>query len=414
MSRPSVRTVLRERGVVGLVRAVARRITRRGTRSTAPVISVPVVSRVANGVDVVGFFTAEHGVGDAARLLVSTMRAAGISISTINYTDTESRTQHRFVTDDVSRFRTLFLSLNADHLTAMHQRFDRDFFRDRHVIGQWFWELEKAPSWYEDAWPMVNELWAPTRFIEKMLKDHAPRHVTVRHVPLPVVQPRVDESVTHTQMGIDGRYMFLFVFDMMSIMKRKNPLGLVRAYSRAFGEHDGAQLVIKTMNGDKRPDDLAMLTDAAAGRSDITVIDGYFTRTQTTSLIALADCYVSMHRSEGLGLTMSEAMSHGVPVIATGYSGNTDFMTTENSFLLPWTRVSVGDGAGGYDPEATWAEPDEDSAVDAMRFAFEYQMEARIRGARGRDDILGGFSEYASGAIMKSRLEEIWRTQGGR
>lgn len=413
MSRPSIGSVLRERGLVGLCAAVARRLTGRSRRAGEPILSVPVVSRDVNGVDVVGFFTAEHGVGDAARLLVTTMRAAGIGVSTVNYTDTESRMQHMFVTDDVSRYRTLFLSINADHLTVARRRFPDDFFRDRHVIGQWFWELETAPSWYEPAWPLVNELWAPTRFIESMLKRSAPPHVEIRHVPLPVVQPRIDDAITRTQMGIDGRYMFLFVFDLMSIMKRKNPLGLISAYTRAFAERDGAQLVIKTMNGDKRPDDLALLTAAAEGRADIIVIDDYFTRVQTSSLIALSDCYVSMHRSEGLGLTLSEAMSHGVPVIATNYSGNTDFMTEHNSFLLPWTRVPVGEGAGGYDPMSTWAEPDEDAALRAMRFAFENQLEARARGARGRDDILGGFSERASGAIMKSRLEEIWRSQGG-
>jgi glycosyltransferase involved in cell wall biosynthesis len=400
--------------VSGLVAAVLRRVRRRKPYAAASRISIPVVSRESDGVDVVGFFTAEHGVGDAARLLVSTMRAANVSVSTINYTDTESRTAHRFVTDEVSRYRTLFLSINADHLTVAHQRFTPDFFRDRYVIGQWFWELEQAPTWYEQAWPLVNELWAPTRFIESMLKRSAPQHVEVRHVPLPVTQPRIDDSVTRTQFGIDGRFMFLFVFDLMSIMKRKNPLGLIRAYTRAFGEHDGAQLVIKTMNGDKRQEDLSQLMAAASGRSDIRVIDEYFTRVQTSSLIALSDCYVSLHRSEGLGLTLSEAMSHGVPVIATDYSGNTDFMTRENSFLVSSTWVPVGSGAGGYDPTATWAEPDENEAVSALRYVFANQMEARARGARGRADILGGFSEQVSGAIMRSRLEEIWRSQRGQ
>jgi glycosyltransferase involved in cell wall biosynthesis len=167
------------------------------------------------------------------------------------------------------------------------------------------------------------------------------------------------------------------------------------------------------MNGDKRCDDLQQLIDAAASRSDITIINEVFTNTETSTLISLSDCYVSLHRSEGLGLTLSEAMSLGKPVIATNYSGNTDFMSEQNSFLIPWTRVPVGDGAGGYDPTATWADPDEAAAITAMRFAFENQQEARIRGARARDDVLGGHSQAAAGAIMKSRLEEIWRSHRG-
>jgi glycosyltransferase involved in cell wall biosynthesis len=168
------------------------------------------------------------------------------------------------------------------------------------------------------------------------------------------------------------------------------------------------------MNGDKRPEDRALLLSAAQGRADITVIDEYFTHLETSTLISLADCYVSLHRSEGLGLTLSEAMSHGVPVIATNYSGNTDFMTEQNSFLVPWSPVPVGAGAGGYDPTAIWAEPDEESAIRTLRYVFHNQSEARIRGAQARVDIERGFNEQAAGAIMKSRLEEIWRSERGR
>lgn len=413
MTRSSVVAVLRERGVWGLLTAIVRRLRGVSSSHGHHHIHIDDVSRDARGVDVVGFFTAEHGVGEAARTLVSALRTTDIDISTVNYTDTESRTEHFFVTDDVSRHHTLLMSINADQLVVARDRLGDHFFHNRYVIGQWFWELEVAPAWYEPAWPIVNELWAPTRFIEEMLKKNAPSKVVIRHVSLPIVPPRIDDSFTRPRWNIDGRYMFLFVFDLMSIMKRKNPLGLISAYSKAFSENDGAQLVIKTMNGDKRSEDLALLLNAASSRSDITIINEVFTSTATSTLISLADCYVSLHRSEGLGLTLSEAMSLGKPVIATNYSGNTDFMTDTNSFLIPWSRVPVGHGAGGYDPAATWAEPDEDAAVETMRFVFKNQHEARIRGARAREDVLGGHSQAAAGTIMKSRLEEIWRSRRG-
>ena len=413
MTRSSVVAVLRERGVWGLLTAIVRRLRGVSSSNGHHHIHIDDVSRDARGVDVVGFFTAEHGVGEAARTLVSALRTTDIDISTVNYTDTESRTEHFFVTDDVSRHHTLLMSINADQLVVARDRLGDHFFHNRYVIGQWFWELEVAPAWYEPAWPIVNELWAPTRFIEEMLKKNAPSKVVIRHVSLPIVPPRIDDSFTRPRWNIDGRYMFLFVFDLMSIMKRKNPLGLISAYSKAFSENDGAQLVIKTMNGDKRSEDLALLLNAASSRSDITIINEVFTSTETSTLISLADCYVSLHRSEGLGLTLSEAMSLGKPVIATNYSGNTDFMTDTNSFLIPWSRVPVGHGAGGYDPAATWAEPDEDAAVETMRFVFKNQHEARIRGARAREDVLGGHSQAAAGTIMKSRLEEIWRSRRG-
>jgi glycosyltransferase involved in cell wall biosynthesis len=123
-----------------------------------------------------------------------------------------------------------------------------------------------------------------------------------------------------------------------------------------------------------------------------------------------ADCYVSLHRSEGLGLTMAEAMSLGKPVIATGYSGNMDFMTEENSCLVPWSPVLVGSGAEGYPASATWAEPDLEAAAQLMRRVFVDQEFASELGQRAQADIAQRFSAAVTGERMKRHLEEnIWK-----
>ena len=402
--------VWRERGTRGVVGAVSRRV--RGVSGNAAVVSVvnpiSIASRDINGVDVVGFFTAEHGVGEAARVLVSTMKSVDVAVSTINYTDTQSRMGHVYSTDDVSRYKVALVSMNAEQLTHSPHRLGADFYTNRYVIGQWFWELEQAPDWYAPAWPMVNEMWAPTRFIEQMLRNSAPKNVAISYVPLPVMRPAIDTSLTRDHFHLDNRFMFLFAFDFMSVMKRKNPLGLIEAFIRVFPAGTGAQLVIKAINGDKRPAERAQLMTAAAQHPDITVMDTYFTRVETSSLMNLADCYVSLHRSEGLGLTLSEAMSHGKPVIATNYSGNIDFMDETNSYLVSWDRVAVGENAEGYAANATWAEPNIDEAAQLMRSVFENQVEAAQIGQKAQNDILNNFSEATSGAIMKSRLFEIW------
>ena len=402
--------VWRERGVRAVAGAVYRTV--RGVSGDASlasaVIPIPIASSDLNGVDVVGFFTAEHGVGEAARVLVSTMKSVDIAVSTINYTDTQSRLGHPYSTDDVSRFKAALVSMNAEQLTHSPNRLGANFYSNRYVIGQWFWELEQAPEWYAPAWPMVNEMWAPTRFIEHMLRNSAPKNVTISYVPLPVTRPPIDASLSRAHFNIDDRFMFLFAFDFMSVMKRKNPLGLIDAFTRAFPAGSGAQLVIKAINGDKRPNERAQLMAAAAQHPDITVMDAYLSRVETSSLMNLADCYVSLHRSEGLGLTLSEAMSHGKPVIATNYSGNIDFMDTTNSYLVSWERVAVGQNAEGYAADATWAEPNINEAAQMMRFVFENQTEAAQIGQNAQSDILNRFSEAASGAIMKSRLSEIW------
>jgi glycosyltransferase involved in cell wall biosynthesis len=402
--------VWRERGLRGVVGGVYRRVRRvSGSPSLSPaMIPIPIASNELNGVDVVGFFTAEHGVGEAARVLVSTLKSVDVAVGTINYTDTQSRQAHPYSTDDVLRHKAVLVSMNAEQLTHSPHRLGTDFYSNRYVIGQWFWELEQAPQWYAPAWPMVNEMWAPTRFIEQMLRKSAPSDVKISYVPLPVVRPVFDAALTRSHFSLDNHFMFLFAFDFMSVMKRKNPLGLIDAFTRAFPAGSGAQLVIKAINGDKRPVEREVLMTAASQHPDVTVIDTYFSRAETSSLMNLADCYVSLHRSEGLGLTLSEAMSHGKPVIATNYSGNVDFMDDSNSYLVPWTRVAVGKGAEGYSPDATWAEPDVVEAARLMRHVYENQAEAVLVGQKAQDDILKNFSEAASGAIMKNRLSEIW------
>lgn len=376
-------------------------------------ISIPNVGRDLNGLDHLGFFSAEHGVGEAARQLVGTLRAAGVDVSTINYTDTESRLGHPFVCENESRHKVLLTSINADQMLAAQHIMGAGFFRDRYVIGQWFWELESAPDWYPPAYPFVNELWAPTRFIESMLRRSVPEHVTVTYTPLPIVAPVVDASLNRAHYGLDNRFMFLFAFDFMSVMKRKNPIGLIEAFRRAFAPGEGPTLVIKAINGDKRPHDRAMLQEAAERHDDVVILDEYLTRAETSTLTSLADCYVSLHRSEGLGLTISEAIALGVPVIATGYSGNLDFMTDANANIVPMHRVKVGEDAGGYSPIAVWAEPNLDEAAALMRRVYENPGFAKEKARKAQGEILNAFTAERSGAIMKNRLEQIWRSQRG-
>jgi hypothetical protein len=122
---------------------------------------------------------------------------------------------------------------------------------------------------------------------------------------------------------------------------------------------------------------------------------------------ASCDCYVSLHRAEGFGLTLAEAMSLGRPVIATGYSGNLDFMTDRNSYLVAHEMAPVGPGSAPYPPEAEWAEPDIEHAARLMREVFENQDAARQRGRLAAAEIAITHSLEASGRSMVRRLESL-------
>jgi len=369
--------------------------------------------RVRGGTDVIGLFSAEDGVGESARLLVEALRTASVPVSTLNVRNTQSRQQISYPTDEIGQYRTILSALNPELLAPNRSLFGDFFFRDTYVIGQWFWELEEPPRWYSSAYKYVNELWAPSRFIESMLRENVPKGVTVTFMPLPLRTPVVVNSISRSDFGLGSEFVFLFVFDFRSVMKRKNPSGLVEAFKRAFSNGEGPKLVIKCVNGDKRLNELEELKSVISDRDDIVLLDKYLDSEMSAALMNLCDCYVSLHRSEGLGLTIAEAMLLGKPVIATGYSGNLDFMTPDTSYVVPWTRVKVGKGAEAYSSRATWAEPNLDVAAEMMRTVYENPEEAQAVAKAGKRDLEQRFTREITGARMKARLEEIWESLDG-
>ena len=247
-----------------------------------------------------------------------------------------------------------------------------------------------------------------SRFMAENIGAHA--QVPVIALPPPVEPPQ--EDVVPTRLGVPGGFLFLFVFDYLSTVQRKNPVGLIEAFKLAFGAEEGPQLLIKTINGPLRPLSEEELLWAADGRPDIHVIDRSLQTRELHGLMAGCDCYVSLHRAEGLGLTLAEAMAIGKPAIATGYSGNLDFMTTENSYLVEHTIGRVGPECEIYPPEGEWAEPSLEHAARLMREVYGDGEEAARRGARAREDIARLLSPAATGRRMRERLEHL-AAQGG-
>jgi glycosyltransferase involved in cell wall biosynthesis len=370
------------------------------------------LDRQKGGVDLIGYFRAELGVGEAGRLLRTGLEAAGVPTDSIACTGTPSRQEHPFEASGVARYDTVIMSVNADQFGPVRHEFGGPFFDGRYVIGQWFWELEHFPTAYRPAFKMLHEVWVATEHIRTALTAAEPS-VPIVQMPLPLLAPRFDPDVDRSFFGLDDRFTFLFTFDMFSVLKRKNPIGLIEAFARAFSPGEGPMLVIKTINGSQRLEELERLRWACRARSDIVLIDEYFDVATSASLTALCDCYVSLHRAEGLGLTMSEAMALGKPVIATAYSGNLDFMTPSTARLVPWTPAEVGQGAGPYPADATWAEPDLDAAAQHMREVYEDPDAAVELGDAARRDINSRFSPVAVGARMRQRLEKIWEINHG-
>jgi SAM-dependent methyltransferase len=210
--------------------------------------------------------------------------------------------------------------------------------------------------------------------------------------------------MTRTELKLPEGFIFLFSFDFFSVFERKNPLGLVEAFRRAFPASEGPTLVIKSINGEKKLADLERLRHTVRDRRDIMILDGYVSPSEKNAMMAAADCYVSLHRSEGLGLTMAEAMGLGKPVIATGYSGNLAFMDETNSHLVRYDLASIPEGCDPYPPGGEWADPDLDHAAELMRRVYKDPEEAQRLGDQAQRDLAERHSIARTADFMEQRL----------
>jgi glycosyltransferase involved in cell wall biosynthesis/SAM-dependent methyltransferase len=361
-------------------------------------------------VEVAGFLKSGLGLGEAARLYVDALRAAGVPVHTttvdLALPRVEAARKKTVEFEDVEHQGERPISLvcvNAPELGQFRMQVGDAFFDRPRIIGSWAWEVDKVPAEWLPMFGVFDEIWVYSRYVADNLAGAAEGPVSV--VPLPIVEPSVDGPPP--DFGVPDGFTFLFMFDFFSTLKRKNPLGLIDAFKRAFPPGEGPQLLLKSFNGDYKPERLAEVRHAASEHPDIYVVDRYVTGREKDALVAACDCYVSLHRAEGFGLTLGEAMALGKPVIATNFSGNTDFMGPDNSYLVDWRLTSVGEGGDNYPPEGHWAEPDLDHAAAVMRQVWEERDEARKRGDRAREEIQRNWSLEAVGRVARERLEAI-------
>lgn len=258
-------------------------------------------------------------------------------------------------------------------------------------IGLWFWEVDRLPEAQHGAMELLDEVWVTCEMTKRAFDKVGT--APVRVIPLPILPSPGPTPFSRAMVGLpEDKRIFLCTYDFYSVLRRKNPLDVITAYTSAFGPDDGAQLVLKSINGHRRLGELEQVRHHARGRADILIMDGYLDSARNAALIELSDCLVSLHRSEGYGLNLADAMSLGRPVIATAFGGNLSFMDSDTAFLVDAHEVPVGPDSDPYPEDAIWGQPDVEHAATLMRRVFDDPAAAEAVGRRAQQHVLTEFS----------------------
>ena len=345
-----------------------------------------------DNIAVSGLFRSPTGLGQSARLCRDALLDAGYTARLIDLCDQFKVSGGVPIesADDLPQPGPglLIVHINGPQMSRALWHIGRRVFRDKLIIGYWAWELEDLPPLWVDAARYVHEVWSPSRFAAAAMSKVIDRPVRiVPHVlrePLqrgtrPVSRPSAKQAI-----GVPATaFVVAYAFAMLSNFERKNPLATIAAFKGAFNRDRNAYLILRCLDVGSYPAGLTSIMREIDGFDNIRLYTDI--KVSNDTFLRAADVYLSLHRSEGFGLTLLEAMAVGCPVIATNWSGNTDFMTAEDSLLIECHLKPVWDPQGTYQiSTARWAEPNVDAATTALRRLYNDSAYRSMIAAKAR------------------------------
>ncbi len=361
-------------------------------------------------VSIVGFHRSVLGLGEDARCLFECLCRIGVGAELVDVSPPALSTLDRrgsYEAFEAPRPTGSVVVFCLPAMGMMQALAETGFALDRarqHVVGYWPWETSTLPSEWRHAYDAVDEVWASSRFLETVYRAQTSKPVV--HMPLHVrIVPPI--AMAEIQDVFDGAFTFLSVFDFFSRIERKNPAGTITAFRRAFPAGDEpVRLVLKTINGERRPQDFEAIRRLTRGDRRIIIVDGAITTAELCGLIDQADAYVSLHRAEGFGRPLVEAMLLGTPVIGTQWSGSADYLSEGTGYPVRSSLRPVGRHEYPF-AAGEWADPEIDHASALMRTAFRDRAGSRLRSERARRDAEAAFGLDAVASKVRDRLLAI-------
>lgn len=365
------------------------------------------------GVNLIGYPLADIGEGEFIRQTARSLARVDIDFGVYNSEARLVQNNERLpsLIQSNNPYLVNIFHLKPDQIEASIIRRGESLVEGHFNIGYWAWELSKCPVAWVSSLKYFHEIWCPSRFIQSALSDGSIRPVLYIPPAFDVEEPK----------GFDRRYfnlpenqfLFLFVFDFKSSFARKNPMGCIQAFQNAFpNRKEGVGLVLKSMDGEHYPNEFKYLNTAVQSDPRIKIINNTFTSDEIIGLMDVCDVFVSLHRSEGVGLSIAQSMLLGKPVIATNYSGNKDFTRPDNSCLVDYKLIEVKKDEYPLSKDQVWADPNVDQAASYMRRLVEDDSYRNTVAEAGRLYIRTNHNSEIVGRNYLSRLVELGLLDG--
>lgn len=361
-------------------------------------------------VALIGYLSGDFGVAENLRAVAGSFEAMKIpyDIYQIDTGDVYSKTNRRYENKVVklSNADIQLYCVNADQVRNVQLELGTQKVNNKYKIGYWFWELSIFPDDWLHAIDLVDEIWAPTQFIYDALNQVTTKPLVLMPV---AVDFKIQGQYSPQYFNLpDKHFLFLGSFDFHSFSTRKNAKAILDAFKHAFpADIQNVGLVIKTIHGEKHPEKYAELMALAKADNRIHLLNQSLNRDEMYGLIEQCNSYVSLHRSEGFGLGLAEAMLLGKPVIATAYSGNMDFMTYENSCLIDYKLIEVKDGEYPFWKNQKWADPDIKQVSEVMYKIYFDENFFKIKVLMAKNTISKKHSSEVVGNKILNRLNVI-------
>ena len=395
-------------------------------RLLAPVIErlskkpVPIAPPSQGGgrsdISLIGYLRATSGVGQMARASLRTLATLPYTIEghdiALRVGGARTNLEYQSLETEYVSGRVQIFNINADQVTDVIHHIGVARWEDAYKIAVPFWELDKFPAQFAEDLAEFDELWATSHHVHALLYRQF-RDKPVYYMP-PDLTPARPSNRTRASFGlVTGEFIVFFAFDFLSQVERKNPHGAYEAFRRAFprGGTAKARFVLKTLNAQYAPPDYALWRDKLHDDPDVCVIDETLSHDDMLALIGCANVVLSLHRGEGLGLLIADAIGQIVPIVSTDWSGTTDLIDQNSGYPVSYQLVPTPPSAYPYVDGHRWAEPDLDHAAWQLQSVYQNPVLARKKARLARANLVMSFGPGRASSAMSQRLHEIFATE---